>query len=173
MKVTLSFVHGDSVHGEEGSGYLPEALFHSVVVRLLERHVEPREAFKHLYSDRVVIVSVEASYLLQCMRRAPVGSAGTLLSGCQIELTVRADGEQPAVAYHALSEVQGCLVEMEQKYGVWSRVEVPSSVGDVDDFVVLRTGKGNHTHRMDTAVCVPWREPAVAEAELTELEQPT
>eukprot|EP01043_Picozoa_sp_COSAG02_P031301 COSAG02_NODE_2036_length_10039_cov_174.290040_1_plen_1339_part_00 len=167
MRASLSFVHGDSVHGEDGSSYLPQALFHSVVLRLLERSVEPREAFKHLYYDRVVIVSAEASYLLHCMKHAPVGSAGPLQSGCRIELTVRADSEQPAAAYHALSQVQSCLAEMEEKYGVRSRVEVPSSAGDDadDDFVVLQTGKGNRTHRLDTAACVPWREPATAEPE--------
>ena len=78
----LCCIHGadHAEHGENGSKYLPTAMFHSIVAKLIETNVDNvREQFQYLYRDRVIIASNDAMYVLRLRRTAIAATSSSPL----------------------------------------------------------------------------------------------
>ena len=145
LQASLAFIHGDGFFNDQRSGYLPAALFHSLIVRLLAHAVDTREALRQFYHDHVIVESEDVVYSLR-MQRAE----------CRIYLTVRGSSAQP-VGFIALEQVRQHLVEMESKYGVRWRVEVRRCSGS--EWINLSTQRGCETRQRDDEACRPWIQP--------------
>ena len=172
----LRFIHASGEWDEENSRYLPLALYNSLICSLLEQVVDLKAACKKLYAECAVIQG-EQAFLVRAVPER-----------CMIELTVRDDsasaggtvagaagggaevggaaatsvvGAEVSSAAVVLQRLSSLLEEMQPRYGVQCRVELPcpDCAAEDEGGVLVDSGRCFSCGGRQQALCALWEAP--------------